>query len=362
MGKKRASSVRRKPEPEEISATLPCANALSLREEATEWLWNGRIPLKAVTLLAGPSEVGKSTVATVLAAAVTSGLDLPGGPGVVRPRSVLWYGSEESPHAKIRPRLRANGANLVRVYFPELSKDGKPRPRPRLPKDAGHVLELAKQLDAGLVIFDPITSYCEDGANPDHATVARPILECLKDIAEAIGGVCLPIKHPKKFVPGGSALDQISGSKEWTNVPRAVLICAPHPDDDSKFCIAPMKASDAAVKAGTLVYRIVPREGLPMLLWEEECAFKVEDLLDASGSPSDRDTLADAKAMIIDRLSQGEQKAKEILLFLQEAGIPVSVARKAKKLLKITSHTIGPVEARFHVWRPPEKGFPKEEA
>jgi hypothetical protein len=353
---------RKAPTPAEPPVLLmkpPCANAASLNERPPQYLWNGRIPLGEVTLLGGPTEVGKSTVATALAAAVTSGRELPGGPRLDMPRSVLWYGSEENASQRIRPRLRANGAVLARVYFPELDVQGRPLPRPRFPRDAHKVLEMAKSLDVGLLVFDPITSYCEDGSNPDHGTVARPVLECLREIATELNAACLPIKHPKKYVPGGSPLDQISGSKEWVNVPRSVLLCTPHPDDELRRCLVQLKGSNGAHKPRALVYRIMERDGLPSVLWEWEVSFTVAELLESAGSESERDTLADAKAILCDRLAQGEQKSKEILLFLQDAGIPVSTARKAKKLLKITSHTIGPVEARYHVWRAPEGGFPK---
>lgn len=360
--RKRAGAVVNEGPPEMAPERLPCANAASLREETVQFLWNLRVPLCHTTLLVGPSEVGKSTVATVLAAAVTSGGRLPGGPGLAWPRSVLWYSAEESPTARITPRLRANGAVLARVYFPEVGRDGKSRARPRLPRDVAHVLELAKQVDAGLIVFDPITSYCEDGANPDHGTVARPVCEVLKDLAAAIEGVCLPIKHPKKYVPGGGPMDQVSGSKEWVNVPRSVLLCAPHPDDDSRCCLIPLKSSEAEVRAPAIAYRILSRDGLPVLVWEEETEHTKEELLEGSGSAAERDTLADAKAILIDRLGQGDQKSKEVLQWLLEAGIPVSTARKAKKLLRITSHTIGPTEARYHVWRAPEGGFAKPEA
>src|SRR3954467_8601890 len=69
------------------------------------WLWAGRLPLGALSLLGGREGTGKSTVAYSLAAAVTRGqLD---GRHHGQPRSVLVAATEDSWEHTIVPRLLA---------------------------------------------------------------------------------------------------------------------------------------------------------------------------------------------------------------------------------------------------------------
>jgi hypothetical protein len=49
----------------------------SIRAEHTHWLWDGRIPLRAPTLLVGREKLGKSTLTVALAAGVSRGTYLP---------------------------------------------------------------------------------------------------------------------------------------------------------------------------------------------------------------------------------------------------------------------------------------------
>lgn len=354
--KKRPSRGRKRAASSEPLPSRPCATAADLADEPVSFLWNRRVPENDVTLLAGPGEHGKSTIATAIAAAVTSGGQMPGGPWI-DPGAVLWFGAEERGGAIIRPRLRLAGAVLARVYLPDYGLDGKPRKRLRLPRDTGLLADLIGKVHARLVVFDPITSYIDEGANPDHGSIARSVLQSLADVCHELRCACICIKHPKKFTPGQSAIEQISGSREWTHLPRAVLLVAPHPDRAGSSCLVSLKGSIRG-KAPTICYRIDIREELPLILWESEEDLQADALLEASGTPADRDTLADAKMLLMDRLSEGEQKAKDVLQWAVENAIPPHTLRKAKKLLGVTSHTIGNNTARFHVWRPPDGGFP----
>ena len=82
--------------------------------KATEWLWDQRIPLGALTLLPGREGTGKSTFGAWLAARVTKG-ELPGVYEGI-PKSVFYVATEDDWSRTIAPRLRAAGADLERVY------------------------------------------------------------------------------------------------------------------------------------------------------------------------------------------------------------------------------------------------------
>lgn len=339
-----------------LTTARPCATLADLRDEDIAWLWHQRVSFGDVTLLAGPGEQGKSTIATAIAAALTLGGQLPGGP-FLDPAAVLWYGPEERAHGIIKPRMRANGAILQRVYVPDYAVDGKLRARPRLPRDIGVVHELARSVGAKLIVFDPITSYCEDGSNPDHGSVARSILQALADLAHELLCAVVVIKHPKKYNPGQTPLEQVSGAKEWTNMPRSVLLLGPHPDNPGESCMVSTKGSIRG-HAPTLTYRLIFRDDCPVPEWGIEIDVTAEQLFDGTGSPADRDALLDAKMLIADRLSGGEQRAKDMARWAEENCIPAHVLRKAKKALGVLSKPVGNNEARHHVWMPPKGGFP----
>lgn len=332
------------------------ASAAEIPEEHISYLWTGRIPERSVTLLAGPSDQGKSTIATAVAAAVTAGRPLPGGPEML-PRSVLWYGAEEYARTTTRPRLRAAGADLERVYLPELDRQGAARPRPRFPRDAGTVCEMSRSLDAGLIVFDPISAYVEADLNPDFGSTARAVLQSLAEICLEANTSVLVVKHPRKASGHTAPIEQISGSREWTNHPRSVLVAAPHPDREGVSVLACVKFS-LGRKPRAICYQIEEFMGAPAVSWLDEVDLSPDQLLESAGSPGERDALADARALLIDRLTSGEQRSKDLLRWADESGVSVGTLRRAKKALNVTSHTIGPSESRYHVWRAPEGGFP----
>ena len=62
-------------EPKDISLSR-------LKFKPTRWLWRGRIPYGSLTLLAGRSEVGKSSLLTEIAARVSASRIAKGMPGL----------------------------------------------------------------------------------------------------------------------------------------------------------------------------------------------------------------------------------------------------------------------------------------
>ena len=103
--------------------SVKIASTTDLPDSRVHYLWQDRIPLGAVTLLAGDQASGKSTFCGMLAGAVTTGKALPDGP-INGPAAVLWLGAEEQLAEVVRPRLIAARADLSRVFFPEVLSSG----------------------------------------------------------------------------------------------------------------------------------------------------------------------------------------------------------------------------------------------
>jgi hypothetical protein len=82
------------------------------------WLWDARLALGILALLAGREGLGKSSFGYWLAARVTRG-ELP-GEHHGRPRAVLISATEDSWEHTVVPRLIAAGADLDQVFRVEV--------------------------------------------------------------------------------------------------------------------------------------------------------------------------------------------------------------------------------------------------
>ena len=85
-------------------------------ERSPEWLIEGYIPKKEITVMAGDGGVGKTFVWCGVAAAISSGSKpfilnnlVPDNAGR-EPQKVMYFSSEDSNEAVLLPRLRASGA------------------------------------------------------------------------------------------------------------------------------------------------------------------------------------------------------------------------------------------------------------
>lgn len=140
----------------------------SVKMHAIEWLWTGWIPKGYITLLAGETGAGKSTVFADVTARVTTGAPWPGEydcPAAWRkPERVLWLGSEDSIEEMTVPRLTACGANLANVVeIQGVMQEGK-RNTFSMQDDleaVGQWLAFAREQGNpfAMLVIDPVTSY-----------------------------------------------------------------------------------------------------------------------------------------------------------------------------------------------------------
>jgi AAA domain len=133
--------------------------ASDIKPRRVKWLWNDRIAIGTLALLAGREGLGKSILAYTLAALITRGM-LP-GEYLGAPKSVLVAATEDSWSQTIVPRLIAAGADLTRVYRVEVIADDV-HTELTLPRDLAKVRNIAGEVDAVLLILDPLLSRIDD--------------------------------------------------------------------------------------------------------------------------------------------------------------------------------------------------------
>lgn len=143
---------------------------------AIHWLWKGWVPKGYITLMAGETGAGKTTVLADIVARVTTGMPWPGefsvqqGEHVHRPQPnrppsrVLWLGSEDGIEEMTVPRLMACGANLANVIEIQGAMQQGKRSTFSMQDDidaVGDWLAFAETEGRpfAMLVIDPVTSY-----------------------------------------------------------------------------------------------------------------------------------------------------------------------------------------------------------
>jgi len=201
--------------------------------ELVRWLWENRIPKGEFSILGGYEDSMKSTLSAKIVADITHG-EL-AGEFHGRPRTVLWFGGEESWNKSIKPRLIAAGADITKVRYikPALEhRDEKGRTLDLT--DPQHVKALraaVRKHDAVLVLFDPMTSHM-GAKNVEKEEVLREVLEPLiDDLCHTDGVTLLAIKHFTKLESADPS-KLLGGNRAWSQIARSFLALVLHPDDD----------------------------------------------------------------------------------------------------------------------------------
>src|SRR5262249_520308 len=153
-------SAKHGPKEAADGASLIAQCAADVTAEPFEWLWLGRVALGKLTLVAGEAGLGKSQVSIAMAAAVTTGGELPCREGRAPQGNVVILSAEDGVADTIVPRLMAAGADRKRVQIVNAVKDTIGRRGFNLATDLELLEKAIVRLgDVRPVIIDPISSY-----------------------------------------------------------------------------------------------------------------------------------------------------------------------------------------------------------
>lgn len=204
---------------------------------AIEWLWVGWLPKGYITILAGETGAGKSTVFADIAARITTGAPWPGEydcPNTRRvPERVLWLGSEDSIEEMTIPRLRACGANLDNVIEITGAMQNGKRNTFSMQDDIEAVAEwLAYARDTekkpfAMLVIDPVTSYLPGQrlkkVDMNDAGQLRTILEPWLPLAQKFNIAIVCVTHFAKDTTK-SMVHRVMGSSAFAQTCRS--LCA----------------------------------------------------------------------------------------------------------------------------------------
>ena len=238
-----------------------------IESRSIEWLWEGRIPLGTVSLIAGDPGDGKSTLIGALAATVSVGGFCPDNPSrPIEAGNVVILTNEENHADAVRPRLEKLGADLDRIRVVEMVRDAEGRETDfSLSRDIPNLEEaILKTGGANLVIIDPISSYIV-GADEHKNAEVRLIIDPLFKMAERHRLAVVLVAHLNKG-GGTNVLYRISGSIAFSAAPRMVWFYSRHPLDRAKRVLTFVKGNPPdALRSGLAVSFIDGK-----LVWDSE--------------------------------------------------------------------------------------------
>ncbi len=336
----------------------PCLRVLRVRTAAeiqatpTKWLWYGRIPLGAITILDGDPGLGKSTISVDIAAHVSRGRGMPldGRSDLDGPADVLILSAEDSPEQTVRPRLDAAGADPQRVHVVEATRVGEEDERPPiLPADLDLLAEMVKDRGVRLIIVDPFMAYLDGQLDAHRDQDVRRCLHRLKMLAEATGAAVLLIRHLNKLT-GGAAIYRGGGSIGISGAARSVLMAGKDPADARRFVLAAIKCNLCAMPPA-LTYSIATADnGVSVIGWGQETTVSADDLLGYKRPGAS--TAEQCAELLRELLADGEKPATDVEEELKANGFTANAIREARKLVKVRAVKGGFAEG--WIWKLPD--------
>lgn len=221
--------------------------AAKIRRERVDWLVPGRVPLRMVTVIAGIGGLGKSQLACLYAA--------------FNEGATLIATAEDSPATTVRPRLEAVKADLEHVQFVAIQYDDGMEDGITIPDDIHQLTGLVAELEARLVIVDPLVAHLPVHIDSHKDQSVRRALAPLYRLAEECNCAVVALMHLNK-AQGLAPLARLSGSGAFGNLARSVLLLDHDPDDPdgeegTRRVLAHVK-SNVSPLASSLLYEVEP--------------------------------------------------------------------------------------------------------
>jgi len=306
--------------------------------ETITWIWAHHLAAGKVHLLDGDPGMGKSLITLDWVARMTTGTPFPGQTEPREPAEVIIMTAEDGIEDTVKPRCEAAGADTSRVHAFEGIATGQLTPlgqpvyeKPKLPTDTSVLETLIRERSAKLLIIDILASYVERGLRVNDGQDIRAVLDPLKEVAERTACAIVPLRHLNK-AQGLSAMYRGAGSVGLTGAARTVMLVAENPDDASiedpnqrRKVLAIVKAN-LSLKAESLDYLIVEKDGYPTVRWGNTNSHSADDLMGLGAVSKD-----DAVTFLRDLLRDGGKWAKEVMEAGEEAGYSRHQLGRARK-------------------------------
>jgi putative DNA primase/helicase len=304
-----------------VNGSLKLFHGGSIVMENPKWLWNGRLPLSQLTLLAGMPSTGKTSMLCNFAATITNGKEWPGGTGKAKEGKVMILMYEDVWSQTIAPRLVAAGANMDRIVG--VTNDGDVDLVSRLDE----ILAVLDQMpEISTLIIDPFDAYLGlsgaglDSWKPgDVREAMRPLLDQLQKRNVTLIGV----QHLNKATEQ-QTLHRLAGSAAFGQIARSVYCLV---EENKRRAFTVMKNNLAGPASNHGFYYSIHdhqiREGrtgelinTSIIRWEEPCHKTATDIMAGKQRPA---TKSENAAFIIETQLAGGPKLKSKIIEIGEA-------------------------------------------
>ena len=316
------------------------------------WLWKGWLPLSMLVAFDGDGGSGKSTTLIDLAARLTRGAPLPGQMQATNPKTGVVIVNEDPLQQIQLPRLIEAGADLayVRVMRRVVEPGGAVNPSLMFPDHLPALEALIREVDAKLVIIDPILSYYNSGDYKDSVEIRRLLVK-LADVAERHACTIVLVRHFSKKSDGGKAAYRSEGGTAWTNTCRLAIQVGPHPTTPGLWVMAKPKTNITSL-AGSWTYKVnPPRPGSDVCTvdwvgYSEQIT--AQDVVDAEASGhEDRNALDEAVLSVQTLMQENYEKTGVLIAKVRDVteacktlGLSARTARRAKATLGLITVNI----------------------
>ena len=317
-----------------------------VRPASVRWVWPGWLAQGKLHIMAGPPGVSKTTIAMVIAAAISRGMVLPDGAVAPLGHVLVWSG-EDGVADTLVPRALAAGADLSRIHFVRDVGEGDAR---RAFDPARDMQVLADTLDGleykpSLLVVDPIVS-AVTGDSHKNAEVRRG-LQPIADVAEFYQIAVLGISHFSKGTKGNDPLERVTGSIAFGALSRVVWAAAKQRDEDSRMLVR--AKSNIGPDGDGFLYAVAPYE-LPQhpgvhtvkLKWLDRLAGSAQQLLDCAEGARDKETVVDmAVEFLREALKDGPRTTSEVREWAEAEGLSDDALRRGRRRLGIKASKVG---------------------
>jgi hypothetical protein len=336
-----------------VPVTVPGVLASDVKPEAVRWLWAKYIPRGKVTIFDGDPGVGKSTVTLEVAARLSRGCEMPDGSGPeIAASGAVIVSLEDGIADTIIPRLIAAGADRSKVRVIDVIKgsDGIDR-TPTIPVDLPAIEAAIKDVNAALLVVDPLVATLSMDTNSYKDQDVRRALAPLKVVAERSGIAVVAIRHLNKS-GGTNPKYRGGGSIGLTGLARANFLFGEDPDEEGAFVMAWSKGNLAA-KPPALKYRLNETHDGLTVAWAGESPHTARSLLAEPETQEESNALADARNFLLEALADGPADSEKLKRDARKAGHSEKTLFRAKNLLSVKAQKVGFGDGQHWEWRLP---------
>jgi len=322
-------------------------NMADIEPRPPSWLWDKRIALGKLNLVAGDPGKAKSYLVHDISARATTGREEPGSYRRFEPCSVLMLIAEDGLSDTLRPRLDLLHADPSKIIVLDAITDrGKPKTF-SLASDIPILEQVIKNKpDIKLLVIDPFTSYL-GGKDANASSDVRGITDPLARFVEALNVAIVLIGHLNKSEAMQRAIHRFAHSKDWIAAARTAWLVDDDPEDSSgEGRLLITVKNNLTRRQPNLAFRVTDR-GIEDYRIVEDGASADEHL---QRRAEDRSVTRQACEWLKGTLADGDLLATSVQTAAEAEGYKAGTIRNAREKLGVRCIPVGSGHERKWYW------------